>query len=336
MLPALGLGCWELGGGDYWGELSQREAEAVVHRAVELGITYFDTAEVYNEGRSEAALGAALRGIPRHKVILSSKVAPSNAAPATLAAHCDASLRRLGTDYIDLYMLHWPISRQAIRHFTADQRIHDAPPSTEAAFATLRRLQAQGKIRYIGVSNHGIEKLRQVRQLGVDIVVNQLPYSLLARAVELSILPYCRSEGVGVIGYMTLLQGLLADIYSTLDDVLPSQRRTRHFTHSEHSRHCGPGAEEETAQALADIRAIARQSGLMMPQIAIKWALANPAITCALVGSGRVRHLEDNVGAASEPLPVEIVAKLNAVTEPLMAKLGPSFDYYESPENDRT
>jgi myo-inositol catabolism protein IolS len=337
-LSVLGLGCWEFGGGDYWGEHSQKDAVEVVHRAVDLGITYFDTAEVYNEGRSEASLGAALRGIPRDKVVIGTKVAPSNAEPQALAAHCDASLRRLETDYIDLYMLHWPIHPQAIRHFTADERLISHPPSSDSAFETLGRLRQQGKIRHIGVSNFGADRLRQVQQFGLPIVVNELPYSLLARAIEFAILPYCRQTGTGVIGYMALLQGLLADVYPTLAAVPPQQRRTRHFDSagSALARHGGPGAEAETAQALTDIRTVAREAGLTMSQLAIKWTLANPDVTCTLAGSGKVRHLEDNVKAAAEPLSPEIVARLNSVTRPLMARLGPSFDYYESPENDRT
>ena len=94
-VSALGVGCWSFGGGDYWGR--QAQADAVVRRAVELGITYFDTAEAYNEGRSESSLGRAVRGIPRDKIVIGTKISPSNTAADTLIEHCEASLRRLGT-----------------------------------------------------------------------------------------------------------------------------------------------------------------------------------------------------------------------------------------------
>ena len=108
VLPILGIGCWSFGGGDYWGAQSQREVDAVVRFAVVHGCNFFDTAESYNEGASEASLGAALRGIPRDQFIVGTKVSPGNTEPATLVKHCEASLRRLQLDYIDLYMVHWP------------------------------------------------------------------------------------------------------------------------------------------------------------------------------------------------------------------------------------
>lgn len=337
-LSALGTGCWAFGGGEYWGNQNQQDVNKVVHRSVELGINYFDTAEVYNDGRSELSLGQALKDIPRDKVVIGTKIAPSNTRPATLTEHCQASLKRLGTDYIDLYMVHWPICPHSIRHFTNDQQLIDNPPTAQEAFATLLQLQQQGKIRYIGVSNFGTKRLRQAQNCGVQIIANELPFSLLTRAIEFQALPYCRDNAIGVIGYMTLLQGLLADIYPTLSDVPPWQRRTRHFHYKscELSRHGDPGAEAETNQALADIRAIAAEHKTTMPQIALQWSLAGNGITCALVGARNITELEANIKAASEPLAAQIVEKLNTATNLLMEKLGPSFDYYESTANDRT
>jgi aryl-alcohol dehydrogenase-like predicted oxidoreductase len=337
-LSALGLGCWGFGGGAYWGVCDQGDADAVVRRSVELGVNYFDAAEAYNDGRSEESLGRALEGLPRDRLVIGTKVSPSNCYAETLPSHCEASLRRLGLDYVDLYMIHWPIHPHSIRHFTRDEPIIQNPPTIEEALGSLIRLKESGKIRYIGLSNFGRERLDEALRICPDIVVNQLPYSLLTRAIEIESLPQCRSLGVGVIGYMTLLQGVLADLYPTLDAVPPYQRRTRHFNsgRAELSRHGEEGAEPETNAALADIRRIMRESVLTMPEIATKWALAAPGITCSLIGVRSVRRLEDNVGAAVQPLPAEIVAKLNAATKPVLDKLGNSFDYYESFENNRT
>ena len=224
-LPILGMGCWAYGGGEYWGAQSQRDVDEVVRHAVEHGCNFFDTAEAYNAGASESALGAALAGLPRESVIVCTKISPSNCAPADVVAHCEASLRRLRTDYLDLYMVHWPITAHSIRHFSAT-----APtPSTEEAFAALDRLRRAGKVRHFGVSNFGPAQLAEVLALGVPIAVNELPYSLLTRAVEREILPLCQARGIGVLGYMALLQGVLADRYLRLDDLPPVRRRTRHF-----------------------------------------------------------------------------------------------------------
>jgi len=336
-LSVLGAGCWAFGGGEYWGDQNQKDVDEVVNRSLDLGINYFDTAEVYNKGASEKSLGLALQS-RRDEAVIGSKISPSNCYPDVLRKHCDASLRRLRTDRIDLYMVHWPIHPHSIRHFTEDEAVINNPPSVDDAFAALMDLRDGGKVRYVGVSNFGVIRLAEAQDLYPDIVVNELPYSLLTRAIELEIMPHCRETGVGIIGYMTLLQGLLADIYPTLDDVPKWQGRTRHFDckRCDLTRHGEDGAEDETNRALADIRAICHECGLTMPEIAVKWAIANHAITCALVGARNVTELEANVKAVAEPLPNEVVVQLNKVTDAVTKKLGRSFDYYESAANNRT
>jgi aryl-alcohol dehydrogenase-like predicted oxidoreductase len=332
------MGCWAFGGGEYWGDQNQDEVNQLVHRAFELGINYFDTAETYNEGRSEESLGLAIKGLPRNDIIIGTKISPPNAYPNTLVENCEASLRRLGVEYIDLYMLHWPINIQSIRHFTDNEEVINNPPIISDVVETLNKLQNQGKICYIGVSNFGVLRLKEILNFTNGIVVNELPYSLLTRAIEYEILPYCQNQRIGIIGYMALLQGILADIYPTLNDVPAWQRRTRHFNANDCKlcRHGEEGAEEETYQALVDIRKIAGEHGMTMPEIALKWAMADSKITCTIVGSRNQKELEVNIKNANEPLAEGIVEKLNKITQPLTEKLGKSFDYYESAENDRT
>lgn len=329
------MGCWAYGGGDYWGAQSQREVDEVVRYAVDHGCNFFDTAEAYNHGASEAALGVALKGIPRDRVIVGTKISPSNTEPADVIAHCDASLQRLQTDYIDLYMVHWPITAHAIHHFSTDGR---RTPSVASAFEALRELQRAGKIRHIGVSNFGSTKLAEAMATGAQIVVNELPYSLLTRAVELEILPFCRRHGIGVLGYMALLQGVLSDKYASLDDLPEIRRRTRHFDSRKTplARHGTFGAEEETMTALQAIRAVAKRLGMSTSDLSLKWAFAGNGVTSCLCGSRNVAALQDNIRAASEPLSPDIIAELNRITQPLLEKLGTSFDYYENPANDRT
>ena len=334
-LPILGMGCWAYGGGEYWGAQDQKEVEALVAAAVERGANFFDTAEAYNQGGSESSLGRALKGIPRDRVLVGSKISPSNTEPGMLVRHCEASLKRLRTDFIDLYMVHWPITPHSIRHFT-DKDI--VTPSVQDAFDTMARLKQEGKIRFIGVSNFGPAKLEEALATGAEIVINELPHSLLTRAIELEILPFCREKGVGVLGYMALMQGVLAGIYPALADVPTWQRRTRHFDsrRTPECRHGLPGAEAETEAALRAIRGIAKRGGMTMPEIALKWAFAGDGITSSLCGSRTVRELEANLRAASEPLDPGIVESLNVATRPLLDALGPGFDYYENPVNDRT
>ncbi|MBN1183990.1 MAG: aldo/keto reductase [Bacteroidales bacterium] len=335
-LSVLGTGCWAFGGGEYWGDQNQKDVDSVVHESVEQGINYFDTAEAYNEGRSETSLGQAIIGIARDKILIGTKISPSNCYKETLIEHCEASLKRLQTDYIDIYMVHWPVHPHSIRHFTKDKSIIENPPEISEAIETLQILKSQGKIRHFGVSNFSRNRLENLPL--EEIVVNELPYNLLCRAVEYDTLPFCQGKGIGVIGYMALLQGILADIYPTLDDIPVWQRRTRHFDskRTKECRHGEDGAEEETNTALKGIRRLCKESGFSMAEITIKWILGNPAITCMLIGSRNTIELEANVKAVQGPLSEEIKSKLDRITLPLMEKLGNHFDYYESAENDRT
>ncbi len=333
-LSSLGLGCWSFGGGDYWGGQDQGEVDAIVRRAVELGISFFDTAEGYNEGRSEESLGRAIRGIARDKLVIGSKISPNNCEPQTLREHCEASLRRLGTEFIDLYMVHWPINPIAIQHFTSDEVF----PTPREAFETLMKLKDEGKIRHIGVSNFGKRVLDEAISYGTRLATNELPYSLLTRAIEHEILPYSKSLGLGVIAYMSLLQGIIGDRHQKILDVPAQRRRIRHFDHRKNPmiRHREEGAEAETQEALDAVRKIARENGLSTLSAAMGWVLASPGITSSIVGARNVAQLEENVASASRPLPEPIVTALNVATGHLKTKLGPGFDYWENTNDDRT
>jgi aryl-alcohol dehydrogenase-like predicted oxidoreductase len=337
-LSAIGTGCWAFGGGDYWGDQDQEDVDAVVHASVEYGVNYFDTAEAYNGGRSEISLGQALQGIPRDKVIIGTKVSPSHCYAGTLQKHCEESLRRLQTDYIDLYMIHWPIHPHSVRHFTQDESVINNPPTIQEAIGAMLRLQESGKIVSLGVSNYSYRRLKNDIPDSVHVTVNELPYNLLCRAIEYDTMPYCAEKGIGIIGYMTLLQGILAGIYPTLSDVPAWQRRTRHFNcrGTTLCRHGEEGFELETEKALGEIQKIARECGLKMAEISTRWVLANKNITCALIGARNDAELNENLAAVEHPLEPSVVSRLNQITEELKTKLGNHCDYYESAENDRT
>ncbi len=337
-LSALGLGCWAFGGGEYWGAQDQQDVDAVVRQAIDWGVTYLDTAEAYNEGRSETALGQAIRGLRRDSFVLGTKVSPVNCYPDKLVQSCEASLKRLGVDYVDLYMIHWPIHSHSLRHYTKDEGLIANPPRLGEALETLRRLRAQGKIRQVGVSNFGVARLDEALEIFPDLATNELPCNLLMRALEYEILPHCQQRNVGVIGYMTLLQGLLTDNYPTLREVPDWRRRTRHFDSRgcQLCRHGESGAEAQTDAALANIREVMKETGLSMADLAVKWALAKPGLTCALVGARNIRQLEANVRSGGEALSPDVVAALDRATDELKAALGPGLDYYENTALDRT
>ena len=227
-LPSLGIGCWSFGGGAYWGEQSQDDAEAVVRRALELGCNYFDTAELYNDGDSETSLGQALKG-RRQDALIGSKISPPACYPQEIRKHCEASLKRLGTDYLDLYMIHWPLYASAIKFFTDDQSKIDNPPDLNEAMAALAELHKEGKVRHVGVSNFGVKQLAEALEAGVPIAVNQLPYSLLCRALDFELLPLCRQHDIQVIAYLPLMQGLLTGKYKSADEMPVMRTRTRQF-----------------------------------------------------------------------------------------------------------
>ncbi|MFP3895791.1 MAG: aldo/keto reductase [Anaerolineales bacterium] len=312
-VSVFGLGCWPLGGGSGWGEHDTKESIATVHAALDHGMTLFDTAEAYNAGRSEEILGRALEG-RRDEAFIATKISPSNAEPDTLCTHCEASLERLRTDYIDLYQVHWPITDYSV----------------EDAFATLEDLQNEGKIRAIGVSNHGVKQLREVFDTGVSIVSNQLSYSLLSRAIETEIMPLCRERGIGIIPYMALMQGLLAGVWGSADEVPPFRARTRHFGEDRpQARHGERGAEEEMFAALDRIGEIADDLGLPMAHVSLAWVAAKPGVSCVLIGGRKVHQLERNLAAAEIELPADVIAALDEATEELRLKLGPNADYFQ-------
>lgn len=320
-ISVLGIGCWSYGGGkeDYWGAQDQADVEAVVKGALDRGINYFDTAEAYNEGRSEESLGKALQG-RRDEAIIGSKISPNLTEPAVLRKQCEATLQRLGTDYVDVYMVHWPITDH----------------STPDAFTTLKDLQAEGKIRVIGVSNFGVEQLGEVLGTGVRLDVNQLCYNLLSRGIEDGIMPLCAEHQIGIVGYMPLQQGLLADKYKTADDVPQARARTRHFDGSRpQSRHGEAGAEPEVFAALDGIRAAAQQEGIPMSQLALRWCMARPEMTCVLAGVRNLSQLDDNMAAFSRDLSAEAVARLNEITDPVTEKIGTNPDYFQGRNDSR-
>lgn len=336
-LSRIGIGCWAFGGGEYWGEQNQKDVDAVVHMAIGQNINVFDTARMYNDGASEVSLGKALKG-KRDKAFVISKVSPAKAYRKTLKEECEISLKNLDMDYLDLYMMHWPINPLGIKHFTDNPEIIAHPPSTEEAFGALSELKKEGKIRYIGVSNFGIKQLKEALAACSGIVINEMPYNIISRAIEGEILPYCTERGIAIISSMTLQQGILAGIYKNAEDVPPHQAHSRHFAQERGrgtSRHNESGAEAEVFHTVDLLRELSKELDVSVAQLSVAWVLANPCISCALIGSRNEKELEDNVRAVELKLSPDMIKKINDVSKSVLDKLGNNPDYYENSKESR-
>jgi aryl-alcohol dehydrogenase-like predicted oxidoreductase len=329
------VGCWPFGGGEYWGEQSQKDVDSVVHTALDLGVNTFDTAEMYNTGESERSLGLALKG-RRDEAVVISKIGPSNCRQ--VRRHCIESLRRLGMDYLDVYMLHWPINKLAVEHFTSDASVIASPPTVEEAYAQLDELKKEGLIRSIGMSNFGRRQMEEVVRTGVQVDVNEMSYNIVSRANEAEIAPYCLASDISIIGSMGLQQGLLAGIYRTPDDVPPHQAHSRHypeFRGQGTSRHGEAGAEEELFAVVDRLREIAGELRVHIAQLSIAWILKKPFMASTLVGSRNIQELKMNIEACSLEISDEVEALIDEISQPVLDILGHNPDYYEHSSKSR-
>jgi len=313
-VSAICMGCWAFAGGDYWGEQAESDSVAAVHAAMDEGVNFFDTAEGYGAGASEAVLGKALEG-RRKDAVIASKVSGGHLGPADVHKACETSLGQLGTDYIDLYQIHWPSRTIPL----AD------------TLGALEKLRAEGKVRAIGVSNFGPRDVDDLAAAGRG-ESNQLPYNLLWRAIEFEILPKCIEQEVGVLCYSSLMQGLLAGRFEKVGDVPPHRARTRHFNAATHelARHGEGGCEAETFAAVARVREIAGRAGHSMADVAIAWLLARPGMTSVIAGMRTPEQARRNARAADVQLSPEVVAELSAATEKLKETLGSNADMWQA------
>jgi len=315
----LTLGCWAFAGDSNWGPQEDAESIATVHAALDKGINCFDTAEGYGAGRSEEVLGKALVG-RRDEALIASKVSRSNLSPEDIIAACERSLKRLKTDVIDLYQIHYP-SRNI--------------PFSDSMGA-LEKLKEQGKIRAIGISNFGPMDMADLVAVG-HVETNQLPYSLLARGIEYEIVPDCLRHGMSILCYMPLMQGLLAGKFATADDVPEGRARTRHYDANKRSgaRHGERGCEAETFAAIEKVRQISAELGESMVTVSLAWAMQQPAVATVLVGGRKPEQVAQNALAVDLVLSEETIAQLNAVTEPVKQALGKNPDLFQGGENSR-
>ena len=307
------LGSWSIATKDFfWDGQDRADSVATVHAALDAGINFFDTAPAYGDGDSEEILGEAL-GARRSSVVVATKVRPVDLEPERLRKSCETSLRALRTDYIDLYQIHWPN--------------HAIP--LEPTYRTLQELQREGKIRHVGVSNFGASYLGEFSRLG-RAESNQLPYSLLWRAVEFDIQPLCAAGEMSILCYSPLAQGLLTGKFQTADEVPEKRARTRLFSASRKmTRHGEAGCEQETFAALTGIRQVADELGQPMGLVAVAWLLAQSGVTSAIVGARNAAQAIENAASAELRLDADVIARLSSITEPLKKLLGNNADPWE-------
>ncbi len=312
-VPVICFGCWAIAGDSIWGPQDERDAVGAIRLAVDLGMNFFDTAEGYGGGESEALLGRGLRGL-RERAIVATKASPGHHEPAALKQACEDSLRRLQTDYIDVYQLHWP----------------NRTVPFEDTWEAMQELIDEGKVRVGGVSNWGPQDLEAILQFGHPDV-DQVGYSLLFRAIEYEIQPACVAHNISILCYSPLMQGLLTGKFATPDDVPRGRARSRHFSDDRpDARHGQAGFEDETFAAVDAVRAIAEEVGAPMAQVAIAWLLAQPAVGSVITGIRNPEQARANAAAAELDLPPEIIARLSEETAPLKSKLGSNADMWQS------
>ena len=310
-VSVMALGCWPFGGVETWGNQNDADSIETVHAALDSGITFFDTAAGY--GRSEEVLGRALKG-RRDEAVIATKLGGFQLVGDNVVGACEQSLQKLQTDWIDLYQIHWPNWKVPI----------------DETMDALERLKEQGKVRAIGVCNFAKKDLTDLLAIG-HIETNQWSFSLMWRCVEREVQPICLVNGIGIICYSPLYQGLLTGRYASADEVPDGLSRTRLYSSERpNAEHSDTGAEEEAFAALDEIRGIAERLGEPMANMSLAWARQQPGVTAMLVGARNPDELKRNLPTVDLVLSKEVIQELNDATEDVKAKIGANGDMWFS------
>jgi aryl-alcohol dehydrogenase-like predicted oxidoreductase len=315
-ISRIGLGTWAIGGGGPqggWGRQEDAESIRAIHRAVELGVNWIDTAPAYGLGRSEEVVGRALRELPeRDRPLVFTKcglIWPDGAtkfsnvlAPASIRAECESSLRRLGLERLDLLQIHWPS--------------HDGTP-IEESWQTMAELVTEGKVGAIGVSNFDLELLERCQAVRhVDTLQPEL--SLFVRGAA-ELFPWCAAHGTGIIAYSPLRSGLLSGRFTTqrAQSLPPDDWRSTHpdFT--------GSGLER-SLELVRALEPIAGAAGYSIPELAIAWTLAWPEVDGAIVGARGADQVDAWIRALDIELGQDELRSIAALLDELDVGSGPT------------
>ena len=303
-LTTIGIGTWAIGGGDWkfgWGPQDEGDAIGAILRGVELGINWIDTAVVYGGGRSEELVGKALKelGSARRplvatkcsRIIQSDGNITSSLQRDSVIQECEASLRRLGVDTIDLYQMHWPEPDEDI----------------EEGWSAMVQLLNEGKVRYLGVSNFSVAQLRRLAPIH-PITSLQPPYSMLAQGVEDELLDYCAEHSIGVVCYSPMCKGLLTGKFTA--------SRAAELGDDDH-RSRDPKFQDPqlsmNLELVEGLQPIAERNGRTVAQLAIAWVLRRSEVTSAIVGARRPDQIEQTSAAADWRLSADDLSEIDTL-----------------------
>ena len=317
-VSAVTFGAWAIGGW-MWGGADEGDAIAAIREAVELGVNTIDTAAVYGFGKSEELVAKALADVKRQDVLLLTKYGlrwdrpesegqwyfdstddtgkpvkvHRNSLPASVIEECERSLRRLKTDYIDLYQCHWP----------------DPTTPIEDTMAAIAKLIEQGKVLAAGVSNYDVEQMERAAAC-LPLASSQPPYSMVQRQAEQDVLPWCREHNVGVVAYNPMQRGLLTGKITEDYEFGEGDHRRR-------NSYFRPDNVRKVNAMLEEIRPIAEAHGATFAQLAVNWAIHQPGVTAALVGARNVKQVRENAKAADFTLADDEMAQINELLDAL-------------------
>ncbi|MZG53092.1 MAG: aldo/keto reductase [Nitrospinae bacterium] len=298
-VSVIGYGAWGIGGAPFWNNEGDQKSLESIKSSFDQGINFFDTAPVYGFGHSEKLIGKALKSV-RDKVILATKCGlrwdkeslgslRKDASRKSILEEIDQSLKRLGTDWIDLYQVHWP----------------DAETSQQETMETLLEIQEQGKIRFIGVSNYSAEQIKECLQYA-KVVSLQPEFSLLAREIEKETIPLCIENNIGIVAYSPLASGVLTGKYDK--DTKFTDWRSKGII----GTFTGDGFVENIKK-VDQLKAIALEEGKTCGQVAINWVLRQPGLATALVGVKNSEQMGENLKATGWQPSKENCEKIEAV-----------------------
>lgn len=310
-------GTWAIGGpwAHGWGPVDDQESIKAIRRALDEGINIIDTANVYGLGHAEEIIAEAV-GDRRHEVIIATKVGATldekgdvmwNSTPEHIFQEVEGSLRRLKTDYIDIYQVHWP----------------DATTPLADTMGAFNRLIEQGKIRYVGVCNFSKEQLEEGLKYG-PIVSQQFRYNVLERDIEDEILPFCQERGLGLFAYGPLGHGLLAGEFKRGDVLSADDWRSRYTLFQ-------PETYEKIMGIVDQLRPIAERHDRSLAQLAINWVIGQAGMTCALVGMLHDWQVHENIRATDWELTADERVEIDRIVEEadLGLRILPSDEYLE-------
>jgi len=309
-LSVITFGAWAAGGW-MWGSTDRNDAIEAIKASYDLGVTSIDTAPIYGQGDSEEIVGDAIKGISRNKLQIVTKFGMrwdlakgdfgfkskdnsgkeidiyKYAGKESIIYECEQSLKRLGTDYIDLYQIHWP----------------DSTTPISETFEAVSRLIEQGKVRYAGVCNYNVEQLKEADKT-LEIVSNQIPFSMVNRGVEDETVPYCIENNKAVLAYSPMERGLLTG-------KLKSDHQFEAGDHRQGNPFFTPESIEKTNAFLAKIKPLADEKNATLSQLVLRWTVERPGITIALAGARNAEQSKQNAAAINVKLSIEEIQFIN-------------------------